>query len=365
MSVSLQFYVTTLLVYAATYIIAAWGLNFQFGMAGIFNLGYIVTVAAGAYVAAVLSLGSNGVVAQRYVLGASLPYPLPLLCGAFAGVVVGGAMGLVSLRKIRSDYQAVITLVMALIATDVVTSATGLFNGAYGLSGIPNPMAGLAGGSIVRERWYYVVLAALVCVVVGVLMKRLMDSPLGRVLRALKDNGNAVEAFGRNAPWLRILTFLVGGFFGGTSGALLVGFVGAWSPGAWQYGETFVLFTAIIVGGTGSFWGAALGAVLLPVMFQELPQFIPVFSGNLTLVTAVQWIVIGLLAIVFLWFRPQGALPAKTPRYGGADILGKRPTSLAGVDFVRQVLSQARNGGKARQSERGDNNRRRGAGRHE
>jgi ABC-type branched-subunit amino acid transport system ATPase component/ABC-type branched-subunit amino acid transport system permease subunit len=316
----MQYYVSTILVYCAVWIIGAWGLNFQFGVAGILNFGFIVTVAAGAYVAAVMTLGapahgSLSFVTQQYVFGAKLPYPLPLLCGAVAGMIVGGAMGLVSLRRIRSDYQAITTLIMSLIATDLVTNEIGWFNGSLGITNIPNPTSGLAHGSPRAERWDYVILSAVVLLICGLLIWRLMHSPLGRALRGLRDNGDALAAFGRNEGWLRVLTFLVGGLFGGISGALLVQFLGAWNPSSWTYFETFLLVTAIIVGGTGSFWGVAIGAVLLPVIFQEVPGFIPAFSSNQVLVVAVQSLTIGALAIIFLWFRPNGALPERIPRY--------------------------------------------------
>lgn len=316
MSVSYQFFIATILVYAAVYIIGAWGLNFQFGVAGVFNFGFILTISAGAYGAAITSIGapSGGILGssgQEYFWGANLPYPLPLLFGGLCGMFIGGCMGLVSLRRLRSDYQAITTLIMALIATDVVTNSIGIFNGANGLSNVPNPMTGVANGSVTLERWYYVALSALVTIIAAFVMRRLMGSPLGRELRALRDNPTALEAFGRTASWLRVFTFLVGGLFGGLSGALLVQYLGAWSPSSWLYAETFVLFTAIIVGGTGSFWGSALGAVLLPVIFAQAPQFFPSVTTNLVAEDAFQWIVIGLLAIVFMWFRPQGALPER------------------------------------------------------
>lgn len=341
MSVSWQFFATTVLVYCAVYIIGAWGLNFQFGVAGVFNFGFILTISAGAYGAAITSIGapSGGVLGssgQEYFWGANLPYPLPLLFGALCGMFIGGCMSLVSLRRLRSDYQAITTLIMSLIATDVVTNSIGIFNGANGLSSVPNPVAGLANGSVTLERWYYVALSALVTAIAAFVMRRLMGSPLGRSLRALRDNPAALEAFGRTTSWMRVFTFLVGGFFGGLSGALLIEYLGSWSPSAWLYAETFVLFTAIIVGGTGSFWGAALGAVLLPVLFAQAPQFFPTITTNLVAEDAFQWIVIGLLAIVFMWFRPQGAVPERVHRMDVSRFLGR--TRAAGTSASESEL---------------------------
>jgi branched-chain amino acid transport system permease protein len=89
-----------------------------------------------------------------------------------------------------------------------------------------------------------------------------------------------------------------------------VEFISAWSPGGWLYQETFVYFTALIVGGTANNAGAALGALLVPVAFLEATRFLPQF-GPPGLIDALQWIAVGLLTLVFLWFRPRGLLPER------------------------------------------------------
>jgi len=73
-------------------------------------------------------------------------------------------------------------------------------------------------------------------------------------------------------------SFVIGGVIAGISGAVLVEFISAWSPGGWLYQETFVLFTALIVGGTANNAGAALGALLVPVAFLEGSRFLPQFG---------------------------------------------------------------------------------------
>jgi ABC-type branched-subunit amino acid transport system ATPase component len=72
-----------------------------------------------------------------------------------------------------------------------------------------------------------------------------------------------------------------------------------------------VLFAAVIIGGLGNHRGAILGAILVPVTFEEATRYIPANSSNPNLVPALQWVVIGLLIIAFLWFRPQGILPER------------------------------------------------------
>jgi neutral amino acid transport system ATP-binding protein len=108
---------------------------------------------------------------------------------------------------------------------------------------------------------------------------------------------------------------VLGGALAALSGAILVGFINLWAPSAWGYAETIVLFAAVIIGGAGSHRGAVLGAILVPVGFEEATRYIPQF-GPPGLVDDLQWVAIGLLILIFLWFRPQGVLPERRRRIG-------------------------------------------------
>jgi ABC-type branched-subunit amino acid transport system ATPase component len=139
-------------------------------------------------------------------------------------------------------------------------------------------------------------------------------SPLGRALRAVRENEDAAAALGKNTRRLRLLVFVVGGGIAGVSGAVLVQFIGTWAPGSWLYPETFTLLTAIIVGGAGNNFGVMVGALCVPIVFLEAPRFLPQV-GRLGLIDALQWIAVGLLALLFLWFRPQGLIPERKRRF--------------------------------------------------
>jgi ABC-type branched-subunit amino acid transport system permease subunit len=121
----------------------------------------------------------------------------------------------------------------------------------------------------------------------------------------------------------------------GMSGAILVQFIGTWAPSAWLYPETFVLLAAIIIGGSGNDFGAVVGVLLVPIGFAEATRYIPAI-GRAGLVDALQWIAIGLLFLVFLWFRPQGILPERKRRY----LADGRPVSL--LTSFKQRLGRPR-----------------------
>lgn len=316
MSGAMQFYISNLLVYLGVDVMACLGLNLQFGVAGLVNFAFIVFQAAGAYTAAILSLGpdsANGGF-QSYVGGAHLPFPLPFLAAMVVGAVLSLLVGVVALRKLRTDYQAMVMLVVSLIATTVATNATSLVNGANGLALIPKPLESVLGLSLVGYQWVYVGITFAFCAATWVVVHKITSSPLGRSLRAVRDNEFAASALGKNVTAMRLVAFATGGAIAALSGAVLVQFLSAWSPGSWLFPESFVYFSALIVGGSGRNLGAAVGALLVPVAFLEATRYIPQF-GYPGLVDALQWVVVGLLTLAVMWFRPRGVFPERPRRF--------------------------------------------------
>lgn len=316
MSAATQYYIATICVYVGVNVIAAWGLDLQFGVTGVLNFAFILFQAVGAYTAAMLSLGSsasNGGF-QHYLFGVHLPFPLPILGAMLVGAALSGVVGLITLRRLRSDYQAMVMLVVSVVATVVAESVVGLVNGNAGLSLIPNPVDGLTGLSRQTQTWVFVGLCAALMVIVGAVMYALLYSPYGRVLRGTRENEAAIEAMGRSATRARLQVFMLGGALGALSGALLAEFIGAWAPNEWLYPETFVFFTAVIVGGRGSVSGVAIGAALVGVGVQQAVQYMPIGSDP-TVLASLEWIITGLLTMTFLWVRPRGLLPERRRRF--------------------------------------------------
>ncbi len=310
-----SFYIGTLLIYFAVDALSAISLNLQFGYAGVVNFGYIVFQAAGAYAAAVVVLGKSAGPGsfQQYVFGAHLPFPLDLVVATLAGALLSLAVGLFSLRRMRRDYQAAMLLIVSLIALQVVSADVPLFNGANGLTGVGWPLGQIFGLSAPASPWVYAAWAVGIAIVVYVGVVWLSRSPWGRSLRAMRDHEDAASAMGLNITALRLQVFVIGGAIAGLSGGLLVEYIGAWSPGAWGYAETFVVFTAIFVGGVGNYKGVLLGTLLVPIIFLELPRFLPSI-GYPGLTDSLQWVAIGLAWMLCLLFRPRGIIPERRAR---------------------------------------------------
>jgi branched-chain amino acid transport system permease protein len=309
-----EFYISTLLVFWGVNTMAAWGLNLQFGVAGIVNFAFIVFQSVGAYTAAVLTMGPASTIGyEHYIGGMNLPFPIPILAGAVAGGLVAVPVGLLGLRRLRSDYQAMILLIVSLIATDVASSQRSLVNGAAGLYNIPPPLADTLNLTPLDYQWFYLGLVVVACAGVYFVIRRVTGSPLGRLLRAVRDNPETATSIGKNVTLSRMIVFVLGGAIAGLSGALLAGYISAWAPGSWLYPETFVYLAAVIVGGRGNNLGVMLGALLVPG-FGEVTRFFPQLVDPQT-AAAVEWIGIGTFMVVFLWFWPRGIIPERRRRF--------------------------------------------------
>ncbi|MDQ6878119.1 MAG: branched-chain amino acid ABC transporter permease [Candidatus Dormibacteraeota bacterium] len=333
MSNAQQYYATLLLVYLGVDIIAALGLNLQFGVTGILNFAFIIFQAVGAYAYALCTLGppgpgnAFGAGFQTYFWGTNLPFPLPFLVATLAGAGLSLLVGAVILPRLRGDYQAMAFLVVSLIATGVATNQIGLLNGANGLSLVPKPLKVQLGLGLSDYNWFYVGLTAVFTAICWWLVHRLSSSPLGRALRTVRENEQAALALGKDVRKLRMLIFAIGGGLAGLSGALLVGFISAWAPGSWVYAETFVYITAVIVGGFGSNLGVIIGVLLVPIVFGEATRFLPDI-GHPGWIEAGQLIVYGFLTLVFLWFRPRGVFPERRVRYARVAALTPGPAGV-------------------------------------
>jgi branched-chain amino acid transport system permease protein len=341
------FYVINILVYATVDAMACLGLNQQFGVAGVTNFGFIVFQAAGGYAAAILALPAdtaNGGF-QSYIGGWNLPFPLPWIGAAVVGGLVALPFAFLFGRRLRGDFAAVGLLVTAVLLNLLVTNFRPLLNGDAGLSLIPAPLRGQNMFSVqpLSYQWGFALGALVLCAAVFAFLRRLTESPYGRSLRAMRDNDVVADSLGKNLLSMRTAMLVTGGAVAGLSGGILVSYITTWSPAAWGYAETVVLFAAVIIGGAGNQWGALLGAILVPVGFEEVTRYIPT-SNSLppNLVPSLEWVAIGLLIVGFLWFRPQGVLPERKRVIAVGAPSGDRTTGWHRWAKPRAVLPEPR-----------------------
>nr|MBW4030182.1 branched-chain amino acid ABC transporter permease [Acidobacteriota bacterium] len=210
---SYAYYVAIILVYAAVDAMACMGLNLEFGVAGISNFGYIIFQAAGAYVAAVLSMpnaaSANGGF-QKYVLGWHLPWPFPWIGAALAGGLLAIPFAFIVGKRLRGDFAAVGLLVSAVLLNLLANNYVPLFNGAAGISLVPAPFQSHFNPQSLGYQFSYGIVSILLTIGVYFLVTRITESPYGRSLRAMRDNDIVADSLGKDLRGQRMSVLIVG-----------------------------------------------------------------------------------------------------------------------------------------------------------
>jgi ABC-type branched-subunit amino acid transport system ATPase component/ABC-type branched-subunit amino acid transport system permease subunit len=293
--------------------IVALALNVRWGWAGEFDIALFAFVAIGAYVYSVFTLGPNtSPPPSGYILGLRAPFLIGVLAAVVVSGLISAVVGAVALRKLRDDYFGITTLAFALILALVIGQYTPLFDGYEGLFGMPQPFStvqpfGPNGG-------YYLGICVIALVLAYLVLQRLSRSPFGRAVRSVREDDTASAAFGRNVYLLKLKAYILGGCVAGLGGALLAGYITAFNPYGWTPQETFLIYAALFVGGTGNAFGAIIGTFFVEVGVQEVTRYVPQIGNNASSSDAIRLVLIGLLIIGVLWLRPQGIFPERRAR---------------------------------------------------
>ena len=292
------------LVFASTFAIIVLGLNLQWGFTGLFNVGVAGFVAIGAYTSALLTTPE--------VAGRWGGFGLPVAIGWLAAMAMTGLAGLVVgalALRLRHDYLAITTFGIAVTIQLVATNAQALTGGPFGVQFIPKPLQGWLGTGL---PWTlgYLGLTTLLLLSVYFALERLVRSPWGRVLRAIREDEDAAASRGKRAFVFRLQSFVIGSMLMGLGGAVLAHFVGYIAPEDFLPILTFQLWAMLIVGGSGNNRGAVLGAFVVWGFWSAagalLRGWVP--QAEQARAAALQVVLIGVLIALMLVLRPRGLL---------------------------------------------------------
>ncbi|MGI5290156.1 ABC transporter permease subunit [Nonomuraea polychroma] len=238
---------------AIIFAILAIGLGLTMGVAGQINLAQVAFFGVGAYTVAILTTQAG--------FGFWTAAALALL----VAVVFGALVGIPALRM-QSHYLGIVTLGLALAFTNWVTNAH-IAGRAEGISDIPvPPMFGidLSSGYL----FYYVELIVFALALAFALL--VTRSPLGRRLRAMRDDDLAAGALGAEIPLLRMTAFVLSGLYGGLAGVLYAGLIRFVAPESFNIANMFLLLAMVIIGGRSSILGCVVGALALALVREAL-----------------------------------------------------------------------------------------------
>jgi branched-chain amino acid transport system permease protein len=310
-------YLVSVLSEGAIFGIMALGLNVIWGWSGDFDLAYYGYIAVGAYMTLVLTIGP-AVAPAHYILGLTLSYPVAVVVAVITTMAVGLVVGSIALRHLRGIYFSIVTLGAVYVMYVLAGQYVPLFDGYNGLSGLFDPMGDWFGFDYLSYQYFFLGLSLVLFALVFLFMWRISGSRFGMALRTLREDERAAAAFGRDIYRLKLKGYVLGAGLGGFAGALFAAYLSAFNPSAWSPVEVIVLYSAVLVGGRGNIWGVALGVLIMGVLVQESTRFLPMLPGLGQLSTlhpqvllAMRGVIIGLVLVLFLRFRPQGLLPER------------------------------------------------------
>ncbi|MGA1711282.1 MAG: branched-chain amino acid ABC transporter permease [bacterium] len=287
--------------------IAVLGLNLQWGNTGLFNGGVAAFFWAGAD--GLILLG--GTEQADHIGGFELFYPVALVGGILLSGLIAWVVGILTIR-LRRDYLAIATFGVAVAFENLMRNAEWLSGGAKGMRGFERPFEDSIADPFVFNIIFFC-FSVLVLLGVYLFLEKLIRSPFGRLLRAIREDEVAAQSLGKAPNRVRLTAFVVGSMIMGLAGGLYATFYAFVSPQDVLPTLTFQIWAMLIVGGSGNNQGGILGAFLIWAAWTAsgwmLSKFAPVeaqlYTGTL------QYIMIGMIIVGMLLWRPQGLLPEK------------------------------------------------------
>jgi branched-chain amino acid transport system permease protein len=290
---------------AGIFAILALGLDVIWGWGGDFDLAFYGYLALGSYLTFVLTIG-RPTPPVEYILGWHLPVPAAIVVAMVVVVGLAAVIGAIALRNLRDIYFAVTTLGAVSALYLIVENYTPLFDGYNGVYGLINPGQSALNLTYNGYRIVFLVIVLALLFLAYLLVQRLSRSPFGRMLRSVREDERAAAAYGRKVFWAKYRAYLFGAALAGLAGGLFAIFISAFNPSAWTPQELLVIYAAILVGGRGNPRGVIVGVLVVYTGFIELTRFLPSPASRPEFGPAIRQILIGLLIILMLKFRPEG-----------------------------------------------------------
>jgi ABC-type branched-subunit amino acid transport system permease subunit len=264
-------FIIYLLTMIGIYSLLAMSLNFQVGFTGLINFGQVAFFCIGAYTSSLLVVNAG----------------VPVLVAFLAAMALSGIFGYIMsipTKSLKSDYWAIATLASGEIVRLVALNEAWLTAGPFGVMGIPQILKDL----IPKDAYpvFYLLFVIACIIIVYCLLGMLTNSPFGRNLKAIRDEEELCLSLGKDTQKLKLQAMIVAG-----------------------------MWAMIIVGGRGNFKGAIIGAVVIQlfnVSTRFLGNYVPLGSDSMA---ALRMMIIGILIVLFLLYRPEGLIKEKKKVY--------------------------------------------------
>jgi branched-chain amino acid transport system permease protein len=285
-------YLVAILSFVMVYAMLSLGLNVQWGLTGLVNLGHVGFFAVGAYTSALLSK-----------LG--VPF-LPSVAMAMVSAAFFGALVALTTLRLKEDFLAIATLGFSEVLRLFLINESWLTGGANGVTDIPRPLQEF----FLPNDLSYLLMLAGVVTLLFLLLERFRRSPYGRMLRAIREDEIVAATAGKNVFRSKVQAFSLGAAMAGLAGAFYAHYLVYIAPEMFIPMVSINVWVALIAGGSGNNKGAILGAFVLMGFLEGtrfLKDFIPIISGFR--LAAVREILVGVSLVLLMIYRQEGIIP--------------------------------------------------------
>jgi len=301
-------------VNAIIFALAAIGLNMHFGYTGLLNFGQAGFLAVGAYTVATL------------VVTFEVSLWLAFLAGIGTSIILALLLGIPTLR-LRADYLAIVTIATSEIIRQVARSVsmreylggsdgiTGKFGAEFfALNPFPNGLETPLLRFTPNDLWVVLVGWGLVAIFVT-LTWMVMRSPWGRVIKAIREDEDAVRSLGKNVYVYKMQSLILGGVVGSFAGFVYAISRQSVQPDNYSTALTFFAYAVLILGGAARVMGPVVGSIIFWFLLVFIEQMfrqgmsndlIPSWLMNQNQVGSVRFILVGVALMLLMIYRPQG-----------------------------------------------------------
>ena len=273
-------------VLAFIYILLATGLNLLTGYTGQLSLAHASFFGVGAYTSAILTV--------TYGWGF---WPAIIASAALAGVC-GIFLGFPAL-KLKGPYLVMSTIGFVHITHELFLNWVSMTRGPMGITGIDFPpgfnLGELAVDFSNPHHYFYLVLFWVV--IVFIFVYSLINSKMGRALKAIRENDIAAECLGINLKSYKLFAFSTGALFAGIAGSLYVHYIGYVSPDSFTLAESINILVMVILGGMGTLLGPIFGAVGITFLLE-----------NMRFLAEYRLVIYGIILMLIMFFAPGGLM---------------------------------------------------------
>ena len=280
-------YVFHILIMLNIYILLVLSANLTIGMANLLTMCQAAFYGIGAYIGTFFLM-------QFHVPLLVILAVVALVTGAFSLMVSYASV------KLKGDYFVLATMGFQLIVYTILYNWTPVTRGPYGIPGIPGIRA--FGIWEISGVYGYLGLSIIMTCIAVLVFNRLLNSPFGRVLRAIKADEVMVQSMGRNTVAAKSWAFFISAAVAGMAGVVYAAYVSYIDPTSFTLDESIFIISALFIGGIGNVKGPVIGALFV-VLLPELLRFVGLpdaIAANL------RQIIYGLSLILVVYFRPQG-----------------------------------------------------------